>query len=162
MTFGETMVRDTPADLERPERTRLVHLSMAGSEYTLAMGLSRLGIPSEYITRVPDNPYGRALRNIAREHGIETDHFVWAPKTEPIGRFIYEIGRTPRKNTGVYQRMYSAASKLDAGMVDWSAALKNARLFHTSGITFGLAFHSNYERNYNYEAFKEAMSAQTG
>ncbi len=158
VTFGETMVRDTPADLERPERTRLVRLSMAGSEYTLAMGLSRLGIPSEYITRVPDNPYGRALRNIAREHGIQNDHFVWAPKTEPIGRFIYEIGRTPRKNTGVYQRMYSAASKLDAGMVDWSAALKNARLFHSSGITFGLAFHSNYERNYNYEAFKEAMS----
>lgn len=158
VTFGETMVRDTPADLERPERTRLVRLSMAGSEYTLAMGLSRLGIPSEYITRVPDNPYGRALRNIARENGLLTDHFVWAPKTEPIGRFIYEIGRTPRKNTGVYQRMYSAASKLDSGMVDWSSALHNARLFHTSGITFGLAFHSNYERNYNYEAFKEAMS----
>jgi 2-dehydro-3-deoxygluconokinase len=158
VTFGETMVRDTPADMERPERTRLVHLSMAGSEYTLAMGLSRLGIPSEYITRVPDNPYGRALRNIARENGVATDHFVWAPKTEPIGRFIYEIGRTPRKNTGVYQRMYSAASKLDAGMVDWTAALENAKLFHSSGITFGLAFHSNYERNYNYEAFKEAMS----
>jgi 2-dehydro-3-deoxygluconokinase len=158
VTFGETMVRDTPADLERPERTRLVRLSMAGSEYTLAMGLSRLGIPSEYITRVPNNPYGCALRNIARENGISTDRFVWAPKTEPIGRFIYEIGRTPRKNTGVYQRMYSAASKLDAGMVDWPAALKRARLFHSSGITFGLAFHSNYERNYNYEAFKEAMT----
>ena len=158
VTFGETMVRDTPADLERPERTRLVRLSMAGSEYTLAMGLSRLGIPSEYITRVPDNPYGQALRNIARENGITTDRFVWASKTEPIGRFIYEIGRTPRKNTGVYQRMYSAASKLDAGMVDWDSALKHAKLFHSSGITFGLAFHSNYERNYNYDAFKEAMT----
>jgi len=122
---------------------------MAGSEYTLALGLSRLGIPSSYITRVPDNPYGRALRNIARENGVSTDHFVWAPKTEPIGRLIYEIGRTPRKNTGVYQRMYSAASKLDSGMVDWRAALQHARLFHTSGITFGLSFHSNYERNYN-------------
>lgn len=160
VTFGETMVRDTPADNERPERTRLAHLSMAGSEYTLAMGLSRLGMPAEYITRVPDNPYGRALRNIARENGVQTDHFVWAPKTEPIGRLIYEIGRTPRKNTGVYQRMYSAASKLDAGMVDWQSALKDARLFHTSGITFGLANHSGYSRNYNYEAFKEAMSAK--
>jgi len=158
VTFGETMVRDTPADMERPERTRLVHLSLAGSEYTLAMGLSRLGISSGYITRVPDNPYGRALRNIAREQGINTDHIVWAPKTEPIGRFIYEIGRTPRKNTGVYQRMYSAASRLDAGMVDWQAALKGAKLFHTSGITFGLATHSQYERNYNYEAFREAIA----
>jgi len=157
VTFGEVMVRDTPADMERPERTRLVNLSMAGSEYTLAMGLSRMGIPSAYITRVPDNPYGRALRNIAREQGINSEHIVWAPKTEPIGRFIYEFGRTPRKNTGVYQRMFSAASRLDAGMVDWHEALKDARLFHTSGITFGLATHSGYERNYCYEAFKEAM-----
>jgi 2-dehydro-3-deoxygluconokinase len=158
VTFGEVMVRDTPADMERPERTRLVNLSMAGSEYTLAMGLSRLGIPSAYITRVPDNPYGRALRNIAREQGVNVEHIVWAPKTEPIGRFIYEIGRTPRKNTGVYQRMFSAASRLDAGMVDWKAALKDARLFHSSGITFGLATHSKYERNFCHEAYKEAIA----
>ncbi len=158
VTFGETMVRDTPADGERPERTRQVHLSMAGSEYTLAIGLARFGIPSSYITRVPDNPYGRMLRNIARENGVNTDHFVWAPKTEPIGRFIYEIGRTPRRDTGIYQRMYSAASKLDAGMVDWQAALKDCRLFHTSGITFGLATHSHYERNYLLAAFEEAMA----
>lgn len=160
VTFGETMIRDTPADMERPERTRLVNLSMAGSEYTLAMGLARLGIPSAYITRVPDNPYGRALRNIARENGVQTDDFVWAPKTEPIGRMIYEIGRTPRKNIGVYQRMYSAASKLDAGMVDWAAVLENAHLLHTSGITFGLSTHSGYERNYNRDAFLEAVTAR--
>jgi 2-dehydro-3-deoxygluconokinase len=157
VTFGEVMVRDTPADGERPERTRTVYLSMAGSEYTLAIALSRLGIPSSYITRVPDNPYGRAVRNIARAQGVSTEHMVWAPKTEPIGRFIYEIGRTPRKNTGVYQRMYSAASKLDAGMVDWQAALEGAKLFHTSGITFGLATHSGYARNYAYDALIEAL-----
>ncbi len=160
VTFGETMVRDTPADNERPERTRTVHLSMAGSEFTLAVGLSRLGIPAGYITRVPNNPYGRSLRNTARENGVNTEHFVWAPKTDLIGRFIYEIGRTPRKNIGVYQRKYSAASQLDAGMVDWKAALKNARLFHTSGITFGLSTHSGYERNYNRDAFIEAMAAR--
>jgi 2-dehydro-3-deoxygluconokinase len=158
VTFGEVMVRETPADLERPERTRLVRLSMAGSEYSVAIGLSRLGIPSAYVTRLPDNPYGRAVQNIAREHGVDTGHFVWAPKTEPIGRYIYELGRTPRPGVGIYQRMHSAAARLDAGMVDWPAALPTARLFHAAGITFGLAAHSGYERNYNYAAFKEAMT----
>ena len=158
VTFGEVMVRDTPADMERPERTRLVHLSMAGSEYSLAIGLARLGIPSAYVTRVPDNPYGQAVRNIARENGVNTDHFAWGPKTEPIGRMIYEIGRTPRRSVTVYQRKYSAASRLDAGMVHWKSVLKNARLFHTSGITFGLAAHSNYDRNYCHEAFQEAIA----
>ncbi len=158
VTFGEVLVRETPADMERPERTRLVHLSLAGSEYTLAIALGRFGIPSAYITRVPSNSYGHAVRNTAREHGVDTSSMVWAPKTEPIGRLIYEIGRTPRRNTGVYQRMYSAASKLGGGMVNWKEALRAARLFHTSGITFGLASHSQYERNYNLEALKEALS----
>jgi 2-dehydro-3-deoxygluconokinase len=157
-TFGEVMVRETPADLERLERTRTVHLSLAGSEYTLAMGLSRLGIPSRYITRVPANPYGFQVRNTAREQGIDTEHIVWAPKTEPIGRLLYELGRTPRKSAAVYQRKYSAASRLGAGMVDWATALQDARLFHTSGITFGLANHSGYDRNHNYEAFTEALA----
>lgn len=160
VTLGETMVRDTPADDERLERTRRVSLSLAGSEFTLAVMLARLGIPSTYITRVPDNPYGRMLRNIAREQGVGAEHIVWAEKTEPIGRFLYELGRTPRRGVGWYQRKYSAASKLGPGMVDWRAALADAKLFHTSGITFGLSTHSGYERNYLLEAFQEAMQAK--
>jgi 2-dehydro-3-deoxygluconokinase len=160
VTFGETMLRDTPADLQRAEMAKLIHIAFAGSEYTLAMLLSRFGIPSAYITRVPDNPYGWLLRDTARGQGINTDYFVWAPKAEPIGRFIYEIGRTPRKNTGWYQRMYSAASRLDAGMVDWDSALKDCQLFHTSGISFGLATHSGYDINYALNAFEEAMSTK--
>ncbi|MCL5278880.1 MAG: PfkB family carbohydrate kinase, partial [Planctomycetes bacterium] len=114
--------------------------------------------PTAYVTRVPDNPYGHAVRSSARENGVNTDHFVWAPKTEPIGRMIYEIGRTPRRSVTVYQRQYSAASRITAGMVNWKEALKNAKLFHTCGITFGLATHSNYDRNYCQEAFNEAIA----
>jgi 2-dehydro-3-deoxygluconokinase len=160
VALGEVMVRDTPADMERPERTRLVYLSMAGSEYSVAIGLSRLGIPSAYVSRVPDSAYGWAVRNIAREHGVITDFLVWAPATEPIGRYIYELGRTPRPGVGTYQRMFSAASRLDAGMVDWASALHHARLFHTSGITFGLAAHSRYDRNGCREAFREAVACK--
>ena len=47
VTFGEVMVRDTPADSERLERTRHVWLSMAGSEFTLAIMLSRLGVEAQ-------------------------------------------------------------------------------------------------------------------
>ena len=160
VTFGETMIRDTPADMQRAERTRQVDISLSGSEHILSVGLSRLGIPCRYITRVPDNPYGWLLRNVSREQGIDVSHFVWAHKSELMGRYIYELGRTPRRATAWYQRKYSAASKLGAGMVNWPAALKDARLFHVSGITFGLATHSGYDRNYNLEAFEEALAVK--
>lgn len=160
VTFGETMLRDTPADMQRPEATRKVYLTLAGSEFSIATLLSRLGIPSAYITRVPDNPYGWMLRDTARANGVQVEHLVWAHKTEPIGRYIYEFGRTPRLGVVWYQRMYSSASRLGAGMVDWTAALRDCQLFHTSGITFGLAVHSGYPCNYLREAFLEAMSAK--
>lgn len=160
VTFGETMVRDTPLDMQRLEGTRQVYLSLAGSELTLSMMLARFGIPAAYITRVPDNPYGWLVRDTARSQGINTDYFVWASKVEPIGRLLYELGRTPRKSVAYYQRMYSAASRLGAGMVDWKAALRDCRLLHTSGISFGLSTHSKYERNYLLEAFLEALESR--
>lgn len=160
VTFGETMLRDTPADMQRPEMTRMVHLALAGSEFSIATLMARLGIPTAYITRVPDNPYGWMLRDSARGNGIHVEHFVWAHKAEPIGRYIYELGRTPRQNVVWYQRMYSAASRLGAGMVDWKKALRDCRLFHTSGINFGLASHSGYDHNHLLEVFHEAMAAK--
>lgn len=160
VSFGETLIRDTPTDMQRLEMTRQVFLSLAGSEFTLSMLLSRFGIPSAYITRVPDNPYGWLVRDTARSQGINTDYFVWAPKAEPIGRLLYELGRTPRKSAAYYQRMFSAASKLDKGMVNWKAALRDCKLFHTSGISFGLAYHSKYDRNPILDAFTEAMAAR--
>jgi 2-dehydro-3-deoxygluconokinase len=162
VALGETMLRDTPADMQRPEQTRLVHLSLAGSECTVAIMLARLGIPAAYVSRLPDNPYGWLLRDTVRGQGVNTDYLVWAPKGEPIGRYIYEIGRTPRQNVGWYQRMFSAASRLDAGMVNWPAVMQDCALFHTSGITFGLAAHSGYARNYLLAAFEEAMANRLG
>ncbi len=160
VTFGETMVRDTPSDLQRPEGTREVYISLAGSEYTVALLLARFGVTVSYITRVPDNPYGWLLRDLARGQGVNIDHIVWADKTEPIGRYIYELGRTPRPSVGWYQRKYSAASRLGSGMVDWSRVLRGSKLLHTSGITFGLAAHSGYEQNYLLQSFQEAMAAK--
>ncbi len=160
VTFGETMIRDTPADAQRAERTRRVDISPSGSELIVCVGLSRLGIPCRYVTRVPDNPYGWMVRNVCREQGVDASHFVWAARTDLMGRYIYELGRTPRRATAWYQRKHSAASRLGAGMVDWRSALKGAKLFHVSGISFGLAAHSGYDRNYNLEAFEEAVGAK--
>lgn len=160
VAMGETMVRETPSDSQRPESANQVYVSLAGSEFNLAVMLARFGIPSGYISRIPDNPYGWRLRNVARAHGVEVDHLVWAPSAEPMGRYIYDQGRTPRRTVGWYQRMYSAASRLEADSVDWDAALRHCQLFHVAGITFGLAPHSGYQRNYLKESFEAAMAAR--
>jgi len=160
VTLGEVLLRDMPADNERLERTRQVWVALAGTEFNLAVMLSRLGVPCTFVTRAPANPYGWLLRNVAREQGLNVDHFVWAGPAEPMGRLLYELGRTPRPGVAWYQRMYSAASRLGPGMVDWPAALKETRLLHAAGISFGLSAHSGYERNYVLECFQEALAAR--
>ncbi len=158
LSIGEVMIRDTPADDERLERTRLVRISPAGSEFSIAIGVSRMGIPSRFVTRLPDNPYGRMVESVAKENGVDASHFAWAPRTEPIGRYLYEIGVTPRASVGVYQRKFSAASRLEPSMVNWRTAAAGVRLMHVSGISLGLAVHSEYQRNYLLESL-EALSA---
>jgi hypothetical protein len=76
VTFGEVMVRDTPADLERPERTRLVLCPWraANTRYDRL----HVGDPAAYVTRVPDNP-GQPCE-VLPANGVNTDHFL-LPKT---------------------------------------------------------------------------------
>lgn len=160
LSLGEVMIRDTPADGERLERARLVNLSTAGSEFSIAVGVSRLGNSSRFITRLPDNPYGQMVARIAKEQGVDTSHFVWGDRTELIGRYLYELGVTPRAGVGIYQRRYSAASKLDSSMVDWKTALSGVKIFHTSGISLGLSFHSEYQENYLLSSILSAHAAR--
>lgn len=154
------MIRDTPSDQERLERTRHVYVSPSGSEFTLTLLAQRLGVPSAYVTRLPDNPYGWLVRDVARSHGVDTSGFVWAPAWEPIGRYLYEVGREPRPSYGWYQRAGSAAARLGPGQVDWRGLLAGARMLHTTGITFGLASHSCLDGNPLLGAFEEAAAAR--
>ena len=158
VTFGETDPGHARGHAAR-RTPRQIDISLSGSEHILCVGLARLGIPCRYITHTPDNPYGWMLRNVSREQGVDTSFFVWAPKSELMGRYIYELGRTPRRSTAWYQRKYSAASKLGAGMVDWGAA-QGRPLIPRLRHDFGLAAHSGYDKNYNLEAFEEAISAK--
>lgn len=159
VALGEVMIRDTPSDLQRLERTREVFVSPAGSEYTLTLLARRLGVRSAFVTRLPDNPYGWMIRDIARSHDVDTSGFVWAPAWEPIGRYLYELGRDPRPSYGWYQRAGSAASRLGPGALDWGALLSGARVLHTTGITFGLASHAGFADNPLLGAFEEAVAA---
>ena len=160
VTFGETMVRETPADNERPERTRQVYLSMAGSEYTLAMGLARLGIPASYITRVPENPYGRALRNIAREKRRQHQPFRLGAQ----GRTHRALHLRDRPHAAQEHRRLPAQvfrrlqTRRRHGRLGRRA--QGLRALPHSGISFGLSTHSGYERNYNLAAFLEAAAAR--
>ena len=138
ITFGEAMLRLSPPNFQRLEQTATLDVQVGGGELNVAVGASRLGLDSAWVTRLPENPLGRMVRNKAREQGVNTEHIVWS-KGGRVGLYFAEFGASPRASSVLYDRAGSAISQLQPGEVDWPAAFKGGRWFHTSGITPALS-----------------------
>ncbi len=137
VTLGEAMIRLSPPNFRRLEQATTLDLNIGGAELSVAVGVSRLGLDSAWVTKVPKNPLGRLIVNKGRELGVDTSHVIWSEEGR-AGIYYLEFGAAPRASSVVYDRKYSAASTLKPGEVDWSF-LKDVRLLHTTGITPALS-----------------------
>lgn len=66
VTFGEAMVRLSPPHFQRLEQTRSLDLTVGGAELNVAVGVTRFGMSSAWISRLPKNPLGYLIRDRAR------------------------------------------------------------------------------------------------
>lgn len=155
VSFGETMVRLSPPDFMRLEQTRQLDVNVGGSEMNVAVGASRLGLESRWVSRLPNNALGRMIRNKAREQGVDTSYILWSD-ADRAGLYFVEYGASPRSSSVLYDRANSAISKVKPGEVDWAGALEGARIFFMSGITPAL---SDSAAEVTMEALKAAKKA---
>ena len=138
ITFGETMIRLSPPNYRRLEQSNLLEVNVGGSEWNVAVGLSRLGIESAWVSRLPNNTLGYMIRNKAREHGVDTSYIVWASGGR-VGLYFAEFGASPRPSSVLYDRANSAISQIKPGEINWESIFQGAKWFHTSGITPALS-----------------------
>jgi 2-dehydro-3-deoxygluconokinase len=138
VTFGEAMIRLAAPGHQRLEQVTSLEVTVGGAELNVATGVSRLGLASRWVSRLPDNPLGRMIRNRAREFGVDTSFVGWDPSAR-AGLYFLEAGASPRASAVLYDRANSATSRLDPAAIDWAAALAGASAFHTSGITPALS-----------------------
>jgi 2-dehydro-3-deoxygluconokinase len=134
ITFGEAMVRLSPPDFKRIEQTTTLDLNIGGAELNVAVGASRLGLNTAWISRLPDNPLGRMIANKAREMGVDVSPLIWDTNGR-AGLYFLELGATPRPTSVVYDRADSSFSRLQPGEIDWKTVLGSTRLLHVTGIT---------------------------
>jgi len=155
VTLGEAMLRLSPPDFHRLEQASSFDVKVGGGELNVAVGVARLGIESAWVSKLPDNPLGRMVRNKAREQGVDTSSVVWSGSGR-VGIYFLEFGANPRASSVLYDRAGSAVSTLAPGEVDWHRALQGSKLFHVSGITPAL---SRSCAEATLEAVKAAKSA---
>ena len=155
VTLGEAMLRLSPPDFHRLEQANSFDAKVGGGELNVAVAVSRLGLSSAWVSKLPENPLGRMVRNKAREQGVDTSNIVWS-KSGRVGIYFLEFGANPRASSVVYDRAGSAVSTLAPGEVDWKKAFQDCKLFHVSGITPAL---SKSCAEVTFEAIKAAKKA---
>ena len=155
VAFGEAMMRLSPPNFRRLEQAVAFDVHIGGAELNVAVGMARLGWSAVWVSRLPNNPLGRMLRNRAREQGVDTSAIVWA-EGERLGVYYVEFGAAPRASSVLYDRAHSAISRIQPGTVDWPSVFKDAALFHTTGITPAL---SDSAAEATAEAVKAAKAA---
>ena len=134
VAFGEAMIRLSPPDFKRLEQTTTLELNIGGTELNVAVGVSRLGLKSAWVSRLPDNPLGRMIANKARELGVDVSPVIWE-KEGRAGLYFLEFGATPRPTAVVYDRADSSFSNIQPGEVDWEEIFKSTKCLHLTGIT---------------------------
>jgi len=134
VTFGEAMIRLSPPGFQRLEQTSSLDVQVGGGELNVAVAVSRLGLSSAWVSKLPENALGRLIRNKAREQGVDTSHIVWSNHGR-AGLYFMEFGASPRASSVLYDRSLSAISQITVGEVDWQKVFRGAKWFHVSGIT---------------------------
>jgi len=99
--------------------------------------LARFGVSSTYVTKLPDNPVGRAALNHLRSHGVNCDFICFGG--ERLGLNFYENGASIRPSKVFYDRKHSAIAEADLSDFDFERIFENADWFHISGITPALS-----------------------
>src|ERR1700757_879215 len=138
ITFGEAMVRLSPANFRRLEQAPSLDVFVGGAELNTAVGLARLGHTTSWVSRLTDNPLGRLIANRAREAGADTEHVLWTDD-DRVGVYFLEFGAAPRASSVLYDRKGAAIAKIRPGMIEWGKIFVGSRWFHVTGITPALS-----------------------
>lgn len=109
VTMGEMMIRFMPKGNLRLEQANEFEAYYGGDESIVAVSLSRFGLNSRYITKLPNNPLGEIALQKLRAQNVETQYI--ARGGERLGLNFYEAGASMRASNVVYDRKHSAISE---------------------------------------------------
>ena len=133
VTFGEIMLRLAPPGFLRFSQASHFEAIYGGGESNVAVSLANYGIPTDFVTRLPDNDIGHCALMEMRKRGVGTDKIIFGG--DRLGIYFLETGAVSRGSKVIYDRAHSAMAEIRAGMIDWEEVFDGAQWFHWTGIT---------------------------
>ncbi|MDR2867583.1 MAG: sugar kinase [Acholeplasmatales bacterium] len=137
VTFGEIMLRLSPASLERLVQAKALEVVYGGGEANVAVSLANYGHEAYFVTKLPKHEIGESALNELRRYGVNTSYI--ARGGERLGIYYLETGASLRPSKVIYDRSHSAISEAKPQDFDFKKIFKGASWFHWSGITPALS-----------------------
>jgi 2-dehydro-3-deoxygluconokinase len=133
VTFGEIMLRLSPAENLRFSQVNNFDVIYGGGESNVAVSLANYGVPVEFVTRLPKNDLGECALMEMRKRGVGTKHIAFGG--DRLGIYFLETGAVSRGSKVVYDRAHSAIAEIESGMINWDSVFDGVEWFHWTGIT---------------------------
>ena len=137
VTFGEIMLRLTTPGFQRIIQANELVTSFAGAEATVAVNLTNWGIPSKYLTVLPDNVLGDKCMNDLSQYRVDLSDVI--RNNHRLGSLFIEKGSAQRGSMVVYDRENSATALTNLSAAYFKQAFDGCDWFHYTGITPALS-----------------------
>jgi 2-dehydro-3-deoxygluconokinase len=132
LSFGELLLRICPDAGGQWLQDNQLPFYVGGAEANVATALAQWGVPSAYLTALPQNFLSEQIVGYLQSRGIQTDAIVY--QGERLGLYYLPKGKD-LKNAGViYDRAHSAYADLKTGTIDWDQAFAGVSWLHFSAI----------------------------
>ncbi|OIJ14683.1 2-dehydro-3-deoxygluconokinase [Anaerobacillus alkalilacustris] len=152
VTIGETMVLFTPESSPLMRYAHSYSRKFGGAETNVAIGLTRLGHQSGWISKVGNDEFGKAMVSFIRGEGVDVSQ-VTTDETAPTGLYFKEVKSGDNVRVQYY-RKGSAASTLQPTDLN-EEYIAHAKYLHITGITPALS-------DSCYETILEAINIAKG
>ncbi|MDB4879300.1 MAG: PfkB domain protein [Gemmatimonadetes bacterium] len=133
VALGELLLRLKSPGHERLLQSAVLEATIGGAEANVACALAAEGIPTAFVSAVPEGPLGDAALGELRRFGVDVSR---APRHRGrLGTYYLEAGAGQRPPRVVYDRADSTMALAEPSGFAWDSLLADARWLHVSGIT---------------------------
>ena len=137
VTLGEIMLRLSSKGNGRLLGSSEFDVCYGGGEANVAVSLAHYGHQAYFVTKLPNNDIGLSALKALRAEDIKCDYIHKGG--DRLGIYYLETGSSLRGSKVIYDRQNSAFSQSEINEFDFEEILKDASVFHFSGITPALS-----------------------
>lgn len=135
--FGDYILRLNPEGYLKFVQANKFEVFYTGAEANVCTSLAYMGVPTQFVTKLPDNMISECALATLKKFSVGTEHIAFGG--ERIGLFYLEKGASQRPSKIVYDRKNSAFCESSPCDYDWKSIMQDAAHFHFTGITPALS-----------------------